>query len=237
MLSLFKKDSQKKLLASFIKKNFGIKPGNIALYEQAFLHKSALRDERDAHIKSNERLEFLGDAVLDCVVAAYLFDRFPNKDEGYITQLKSRIVNRENLNELGKKLHLQEFTRFFQFGASSPKALYGNVMEAIIGAIYLDKGFDKTQKCIHEYILRKHVNMDMLAEKDLDYKSQLLIWSQKKKRTLEFKVVSEKQFKSEKQFVIHVMLDGEKISEFTSSSKREAEKQASKIALKHLDII
>lgn len=236
MLRFFKKSSKNdKELQAFILRTFGIRVNNISLYKQAFIHKSFIREEKNAHFLSNERLEFLGDAVLDNVVAEYLYMEFPNKDEGYLTQLKSRMVNGAHLNDLGIKLGFQKFTKFQQFGTSTPKALYGDVMEALIGAMYIDKGFVKTRKAILEKIFIPNVNLKKMAVNDDDYKSQLIIWGQRKRKQLSFTLVKEKPGHKGKIFEIAVMIEGEEIARAEAGNKREAEKLASAKALKKLN--
>ncbi|MFI5205004.1 MAG: ribonuclease III [Flavobacteriales bacterium] len=237
MFNLFRKDKDKKQLSRFITETFGIKPKKISLYAQAFQHKSILREEKEAHLKSNERLEFLGDAVLDCVVAEFLFHEYPKRDEGFITQLKSRIVNRTFLNDLAVELNLPSLTRFMQFGASEPRSLYGNVFEALVGAMYLDRGFERTRQAIIERVLKKYVDHKLLAHMDPDYKSRLLIWCQQNKKKLEFKLAHEKQHRTHRQFEIHVYVDGAKLSEAVSTSKKDAEKEAASKALLQLGIL
>lgn len=236
MLRFFKKSTKNdKELQAFILRTFGIRISNISLYKQAFIHKSHIREEKNAHFLSNERLEFLGDAVLDNVVAEYLYMQFPNKDEGYLTQLKSRMVNGAHLNDLGIKLGFEKFTKFQQFGTSTPKALYGDVMEALIGAMYIDKGFVKTRKAILEKIFIPNVNLKKMAVNDDDYKSQLIIWGQRKRKQLSFTLVKEKSSHKGKIFEIAVMIDGEEIARAEAGNKREAEKMASARALKKLN--
>ena len=218
----------------FISAVFGVKPKRLEIYKQAFVHKSFIREEKDAHFKSNERLEFLGDAVLDNVVAEFLYHEFPKKDEGFLTQLKARIVNGAHLNDLGVKMGFEKYTRFQQFGTSTPRALYGDVMEALIGAMYLDLGYVKTRKVILERILKKHVDLKSLAANDDDYKSQLLIWAQRKKKRIQFSLVREKNTGKGKLFEIAVMIDGKEISRAEAANKRDAEKAASGKALKKL---
>ncbi|HYG51809.1 MAG TPA: ribonuclease III [Flavobacteriales bacterium] len=236
MFRFFKKPAKNdRELQLFILRTFGIRAENISLYKQAFVHKSFIREEKNAHFLSNERLEFLGDAVLDNVVAEYLYMEFPNKDEGYLTQLKSRMVNGAHLNDLGIKMGFQKFTKFQQFGTSTPKALYGDVMEALIGAMYIDKGFVKTRKAILERIFKPNVNLKKLAVNDDDYKSQLIIWGQRKRKQLSFMLVKEKSTHKGKVFEIAVMIEGEEIARAEAGNKREAEKLASAKALKKLN--
>jgi ribonuclease-3 len=236
LFRFFKKSAKNdKELKTFILRTFGIRPKSMLLYKQAFIHKSFIREEKNAHFLSNERLEFLGDAVLDIVVAEYLYLEFPNKDEGYLTQLKSRMVNGTHLNDLGRILGFEKFTKFQQFGTSTPKALYGDVMEAIIGAMYIDQGFVKTRKIILEKIFKPNVNLKKLAANDDDYKSQLIIWGQRKRKLLSFTLVKEKSSSKGKIFEIAVMVEGEEISRAEADNKREAEKLASAKALKKLN--
>jgi len=227
-----KNDKELKL---FIYRTFGIRANSMLLYKQAFVHKSFIRDEKNAHFLSNERLEFLGDAVLDNIVAEFLYNEFPNKDEGYLTQLKSRLVNGTQLNDLGVKLGFAKYTKFQQFGTSTPKALYGDVMEALIGAMYIDKGFEKTRKVVLERIFKPNINLKKLATNDDDYKSQLIIWGQRKRKQLSFTLIKEKSTSKGKLFEIAVMVEGEEISRAEADNKREAEKMASAKALKKLN--
>lgn len=236
MFRFFKKSNKNdKELKSYILKTFGIRAKSMLLYKQAFIHKSHIREEKNAHFLSNERLEFLGDAVLDNIVAEFLYLEFENKDEGYLTQLKSRLVNGTQLNELGTKLGFEKFTKFQQFGTSTPKALYGDVMEALIGAMYIDQGFLKTKKVVLEKIFKPNINLKKLANNDDDYKSQLIIWGQRKRKQLSFTLVKEKSNSKGKIFEIAVMVEGEEISRAEASNKREAEKLASAKALKKLN--
>lgn len=237
MFSFLKKTGNtSKQFSKYISKTFGIKPRQIALYQQAFVHKSILREEKNSHFKSNERLEFLGDAVLDNVVAEYLYDNFPNKDEGFLTQLKSRLVNGSQLNEIGLKLGFEQYTRFQQFGTSAPKALYGDVLEALIGAMYIDLGFSKTKKSILKKILIPNIDLEKIATNDNDYKSQLIIWAQRKRKQLKFKLLNERLKNNQKIFEMAVVIDDKEISKGEADSKREAEKIASGKALKKLGI-
>lgn len=238
MFLFFKKSAKgNKDFKQFITKILGVKPKSIDLYQQAFLHKSFLREEKHAHIKSNERLEFLGDAVLDHIVAEYLYLEFPNKDEGYLTQLKARIVNGTQLNDLAKKLGLEKFIQFHQFGSSAPKSLYGDVMEALIGALYLDHGFKKTRKVVLEKILIPNLDLKLLAHTDSDFKSRLLIWSQRNKKKLVFQLVKERSTRKGKFFEIAVLIDGEEMARSEAQNKREAEKMAAEMTLRKIDVL
>ncbi len=232
----FRTTKNDKQLVDFIRAIFGIKPGDISLYKQAFIHKSILREEKNAHSRSNERLEFLGDAVLDNIVAEFLYAKFPHKDEGFLTQFKARIVNGEQLNRLAVNLGLDKFTQFQQFGDSTPKSLYGDVMEALIGALYLDKGFEKTRKIILEKLLTKHFDIKKLASNNDDYKSRLLIWAQRKRKKVFFKLINETQKSGSKWFEIALFIDDDEVARSQAGNKRQAEKEAAHKAIKKLRI-
>jgi len=224
-LALFRKKPQSPI-SNYIQSTFGIKPKDLALYELAFTHKSY-----DQNLPNNERLEFLGDSIIDTVVAAYIFDKYPEDDEGFLTKLRSRIVSRENLNDIGTKIQLLEHVKYYK-GNNQYKSLEGNVFEALIGAIYLDQGFVKTKNILYVKILDKVVDIDYLRETDTDYKSQLLIWSQKNAKKLEYRV-TEVQSKVTK-YLAKLYIDSEFISEAIGRSKKEAEKLAAKSAVKKL---
>lgn len=215
-------------LAQFIYQKFGIRPGKIDLYHQACLHKSSLRDEVAAHEKSNERLEFLGDAVLDAIVAEYLFEKYPTETEGYLTKLKSKIVKRETLNFLGEKLSLEKQVKHTQYGINNPKSLLGNAFEALIGAIYLDKGYVVTKKCVIRKILLPHINVAELAQVETDYKSRIIIWSQREKRRLEFFMLREENLGAEMLYEVELRVDQKAYSSATGKTKKEAEQQVAR---------
>lgn len=224
-MALFKK-KLKSPLSNYIQSTFGIKPKDLSLYELAFTHKSF-----DQNLPNNERLEFLGDSVINTVVAAYLFDKYPEDDEGFLTKLRSRIVSRENLNEIGTKIQLLEHVKYYK-GNNQYKSLEGNVFEAAIGAIYVDQGFAKTKSTLYGKILDKVVDIDYLRETDTDYKSQLLIWSQKNGLKLEYRV-TEVQSKVTK-YLAKLYVDSDFVSEAIGRSKKEAEKLAARSAFKKL---
>lgn len=232
----FKTHKNDKELITFVKKNFGITPKNLELYKQAFIHKSILREAKDANYKCNERLEFLGDAVLDNIVAEYLYIEFPKKDEGFLTQMKSRVVNGDQLNNLAVQLGLDKFTRFQQFGDSSPKSLYGDVLEALIGAIYLDFGYVKTRKIVITKLLHSFMDIKTLEKANNDFKSRLIIWAQRRKKKINFQVINEKNISGNKEFEIVCLIDGEEVARSIASSKRQAEKHAAEKAIKKLRI-
>lgn len=220
-MGLFRK-KQKDSISSFIQENFGIYPKKIALYHVALTHKSF-----DQNLPNNERLEFLGDSVINTIVAQYLFEKFPNEDEGFLTKLRSRIVSRENLNEIGLKIKLLELVRYFK-GKNEYKSLVGNVFEALVGAIYLDIGFEKTKDMFFKQVLENLIDIEKIRKTDTDYKSQLLVWSQKNNRKLDY-VISETKGENAK-YLAKIYISGRLIAESTGTSKKEAEKRAAKSA-------
>ncbi len=224
-MGLFRK-KRKDPVSLFIYKHFRVYPKDVSLYERAFTHKSF-----DQSVPNNERLEFLGDSVIDIIVAEYLFERYPTENEGFLTKLRSRIVSREHLNTIGAKIGLLEHVRYYK-GTNRYKSLEGNVFEALVGALYLDFGFVRTKQILYDQILDKLVDVKHLQETDTDFKSQMLIWSQRNNRRVEY-VVTEVASKTKK-YLAKLLVDGELIAEATGRSKKEAEKLAARAAIKKL---
>lgn len=205
----------------------GFLPGNIELYEQAFRHKSAAEENSNGIKNSNERLEFLGDAILDAIIADYFFLKFPYKGEGFLTKMRSRMVSRSFLNDLAKKLDLDTFLEISD-GVVNAKSVYGNALEALIGAIYLDKGYELTKKFVVEKIISDHVDMEALIKLESDYKSKLIIAAQKEKKTLVFdiKLMENDTFNY---YVATIYIQDRPICEGKGNTKKQAEQQASQV--------
>lgn len=210
----------------------GFYPKNLKLYQQAFRHKSSNKI-KEGVTDSNERLEYLGDAVLGTVVAEYLFKKYPLKDEGFLTKVRSRIVSRENLASVSKKMGLERLIEKSQTRFGN-KSMGGDAFEALIGAIYLDIGFNKTKKFIVDRILRTLVDIETLEEKDTDYKSQMIEWSQRNKRKIEFKLVLEEGRSHDKTYHIEIWNDESCLGKGKAASKKKAEQFASESALKFI---
>jgi ribonuclease III len=225
------KNSQLQL---FIRQSFGFKPKNIGLYTQAFSHKSVAKKNTRGLKLSNERLEFLGDSVISTIVSEYLFENFPNEDEGYLTQMRSKIVSRKSLNSLGEKIGLEPFVKYLK-GNFPYKSLLGNVFEALFGAIYLDKGYKKAKEVFIKYILEQYIDLENLEAINIDYKSRLLIYCQKNKLELEFKTIKEETVKGSIKFTMGAFINGELKGQSTDLSKRSAEQAAAELV--SLDII
>ena len=235
MLNIFQitryKNSSEKKLAQSIKNLFGFYPKNIVLFQQALTHSSAAK-----HSKSNERLEFLGDSILGTIVAEYLFGILPNKDEGVLTQVRSRMVSRVQLNKLAVKLGIDKILNTDIKGNIS-YTLYGDAFEALVGAIYLDIGYAKTKKILFEKIIKQHFDINTLLNEDTDYKSRLINFCQKNKTPLQFVLISENMDGVKKMYHIGVEYNGEIISEAQNASKRVAEQLAAHAAIEKLDIV
>ncbi len=218
----------------WIKHISGLSPKNLSLYEQAFFH-SSVAMKRNGNMISNERLEFLGDAVLGAIVADHIFQLFPFKDEGFLTQLRSRIVNGQSLRDLAIKFGFDEFLKATLTRDEKTKSsAYGDAFEAFIGALYLDLGYEKTKRFVISRIIKHHIDLDTLASTNVDYKSQLQIWCQKNKFTLEYKLINEDKQGAHRSFVIEVIVNGKAYTRFENHSKKIAEQKAAQLTLEQL---
>ncbi len=225
-----KKNKTDAQLKKSLKILLGFSPGNISLYKQAFLHSS----KRET--VNNERLEFLGDAVLSTVIAEHLFKLFPYKDEGFLTQLRSKIVNGQNLHNLAIKLGLDKHLRLgLKDSEKSKSSVYGDAFEALIGAVYLDKGFIIAKNFIIKRIIKLHVDIDELMNTDNDFKSQLQIYCQKNKLNLEYRLLKEEQKGKTKIFTVQVFIDDKPYVAFENYSKRVAEQKAAQLTLEEIN--
>lgn len=233
ILSFFKKSSGTSSdptdLGGSLKNIFGFRPNNLHLYKLAFRHKSANKDVNGIKI-NNERLEYLGDAVLGSVIADYLFKKFPYKGEGFLTEMRSKIVCRSNLEKLSRKLALDKLIESSPETKTSAKSMRGDAFEAFIGALYLDKGYSFTRKLIIKRIVNIHIDIDMLEQVDTNFKSKLIEWAQKEKKHVDFRVVGEKGEKNKKQYEIGIYVEGELISDGIDFSIKGAEKIAAEKA-------
>ncbi len=180
---------------------------------------------------SNERLEFLGDAILDSIIAEFLFARFPDKDEGYLTKVKSKVVSRKTLSDIGEELELRKILRYNKGRSINLASLEGNAFEAIIGAIYLDAGYEQTKQIIHHHVFRKYVDLNKILEEEIDFKSKLFIWSQKRRLTLEFVVLKEENLHGTWRYEIMVQVNNVNYGKGSGSSKKIAEQAAAKETL------
>ena len=200
------------------------------LFKLALLHKSIKSDE------SNERLEFLGDAILGLIVAKHLFKLYPFKDEGFLTKIRSKIVSRDSLNDVGRKMGLKKLINVKKFKSKSYNSIYGDALEAIIGACYLEKGFDFCEKKVIKNIILPYFDLEKLTTQTHNFKSKILEWAQKEKISINF--IVEKTSKSSRlsEFKSILKIDGKNVSTGYGKSKKNAEKDASRIACEKLQL-
>ena len=222
--------SRDKILYQAIKNIFGFYPGNIFLYKLAFLHKSVGTETSDGSKVNNERLEFLGDAVLDAVIADYLFKTFPVKDEGFLTEMRSKIVSRVSLNKLAQRLGLDMLIQLVANSTNVYRSCQGDAFEALIGAIYLDKGFRFTRQILLDRVITHFFNIDDLVNQEVNFKSRVIEWSQKEKKQISFVVADEIGSGYRKQYVVDILLDGETLAQGRDYSIKGAEQSAAEKA-------
>ena len=229
--------SPRKEFYSFIKILTGHSPLKFKLYDIAFIHKSASYVDKMGNTVNNERLEYLGDAILGTIVAEYLYNRFPFKDEGFLTQLRSRVVNRSFLTRLTFKMGLDKFVISNASSISETSHLFGDLLEAFIGALYLDCGYTVTKKFVIKKIFNQHIDLQEMETVDNNFKSQLIEWGQKIKQEVEFKTVSNTDSGSEKMpFVSEACIDGKVLGKGGGYSKKEAQQNAAQQALERITI-
>jgi ribonuclease-3 len=225
----------KREFRSRLKKILGFKPGNLELYEIAFIHRSATFVLADGKKVNNERLEYLGDAVLDAILSDYLFEKFPEANEGFLTKIRSRIVNREVLNQLALSMGFNKILVSKINSSHLTKNLYGDAFEALIGSVFLDKGFKKTKNVFIKNVLNKYLDLDQIVKTDTDYKSLVFEWVQKNKSNLIFTYNEEYDFNLKKSvFSTILSIDKQEYGVGHGSSKKEAEQEAASQAWKKL---
>ncbi|HPB01458.1 MAG: ribonuclease III [Bacteroidales bacterium] len=229
-MGIFRKKHADELSKS-IKNIFGFRPGNIFLYELAFMHKSA-HVERNGHEISNERLEYLGDAVISVIVADYLFKKFPFADEGVLTEMRSRVVSRNSLNKIAEKLGVGRLVTMSRVPANN--AYTGNALEAFFGAVYLDKGYGFAQNLLVSFIFGRRIDADAIISTETNFKSKLIEFCQKERLNLEFSIVDEIQTGRKRQYVCEARIDGEARSRGIDYSIKGAEQNAAEKALESL---
>jgi ribonuclease III len=211
----------------------GYSPGDLQLYMTALSHRSV----KEGSDQNNERLEFLGDAVLSAAVADYLFKKYPYKGEGFLTEMRSKMVNRATLNDIAVKMGLKKVT-LYNKGDNSLKIsqIFGNTLEALLGAIYLDLGYKKTQRWIMKNMIIPHMFMDDLEILEINQKNKLYGWANKNGRALEFETVEEKIENGRRLFTIGAVVDGEVVAQGKAYNKKDASQIAAQIAIEKLGI-
>lgn len=216
-----------------LKNILGFKAGNISLYKTALTHRSV----REGSDENNERLEYLGDAVLSALIADYLFKRYPYKEEGFLTEMRSKMVNRQQLNEIAVRMGLKKITLYNKMdGSLKVSQIFGNTLEALVGAIYLDHGYKKAAKWVLETIIQPHMFMDDLELLEINHKNKLYGWANKNGKVLEFETLNEKLENGRRLFTVAAMVDGKNIAEGRAFNKKDASQIASQIAVEKLGI-
>src|SRR3954469_21712248 len=230
--------SPHKKYVRILKNLLGFVPGNLSLYRMAFRHKSVAVNVKKGVKNSNERLEFLGDAVLGSVVAEVLFKLYPYEDEGFLTELRSKIVSRVNLNQLARKLGFEELIEYDSrvLGSSRQGSLLGDAFEALIGAVYLDKGYNFTRNFLVNHIIKSHIDIRTLEQTETNFKSKLIEWCQRHGKDISFDVVENEEGESAKLFTVQASIDGEVMGSGKEFSKKNAEKLAAEKACAALGI-
>jgi ribonuclease-3 len=211
----------------------GFAPGKLALYKAALTHRS-VRDNAD---ENNERLEYLGDAILSGIVADFLFKKYPYREEGFLTEMRSKMVNRNKLNEIAIKMGLKKITFYNKFDNSLKMSqIFGNTLEAVVGAIYLDRGFKKTKQWVFEAIIIPHLYMEDLENLEINHKNKLYGWANKNGKNLEFETLDERIEGGRRLFTIGAVVDGELLAEGKAYNKKDASQIAAAIAIDKLGL-
>lgn len=223
------KSKQDLILIRFIIERFGYRPKKLRLFKEALTHKSIANTSKK--LRSNERLEFLGDAIFDAIVADYLFEKFPKEDEGYLTKIKSKVVNRKSLSAIASEIGLIDHIIYQKGRTIKVATLEGNALEAIFGAIYIDGGYQAVYKTVKYHIFRKYTDLNNLLEEEIDFKSKLYIWAQKNKLPLDYKVLKEENLGHKWHYQVEVVIQNKSFGMGSGSSKKIAEQAASKETL------
>lgn len=235
-MSIFKKIFSKSrsledgIFFNAVEKILGFAPQNLDNYKKAFTHRSLNRLSNEGNPINYERLEFLGDAMLSSVIAAYLFTEAPHGDEGYLTKMRSKIVSREHLNELGKDLNLIQFIEskvpVHHFGEN----IHGNIFESLIGAIYQDRGYAYCEQFIQKRVIVPYVDISRLEGKVISYKSLVIEWCQKEKKIFNYDIFEDNAIDGQRLFGVRLSIDGKVIAKARATSKKKAEEKASQRA-------
>lgn len=224
-----KKSDEELAIIRFVQQRFGYRPKDVSLFRKALTHKS-ISNNMDNEL-SNERLEYLGDAILDAVIADFLFKKFPEEDEGYLTKIKSKIVSRRTLGMIGHEMEISSVLRYNKGRAIKLETVEGNAFEALIGAIYQDGGFESVQKSVMHHIFKKYVDLNQILVEEIDFKSKLFIWSQKNRLPIRFEVLEEKNIGPSWNYLVMVVINDQEYGRGSGSSKKKAEQAAAKETL------
>lgn len=226
--------AEDKRLKKSLKKILGFSPKKIHLYRKALQHRSFM--QHGSTTEDYERLEFLGDAILGAVVAGYLFEKFPDHKEGFLSEVRSKIVNRSNLHSISQKLEIPKMIRHKMESVNLPKSFFGDVLEALIGAVYLDRGYNKAKSFILKKIIQPNIQFEEILNRINSHKAYLHEWAQKNRKNLQFKVLDSWGSSHSLVFEIGCYINDQLISSATGYTKKSAEEEASKLAIEILKL-
>jgi ribonuclease-3 len=230
----YKKTAVDPAFKKSLKAVLGYTPGNLSLYQTALTHRS-IKDTID---ENNERLEYLGDAILSALVADYLFKRYPYKGEGFLTEMRSKMVNRQQLNDIAVKMGLKKITVFNKSDNSlKTSQIFGNTLEALVGAVYLDKGYKKTSKWVTDQIIMPHMFVDDLESIEINQKNKLYGWANKNGMQLEFETLNEQMENGRRIFTVAAVINGKVIAQGKAFNKKDASQIAAQQAIEKLGIV
>lgn len=225
---LFFQSKNNRKLSRSVKNIAGVAPANIELYKLATQHRSIAKHNEIGFRESNERLEYLGDAILGSIVAEYLFKKYPLKDEGFLTEIRSRIVNRDALNLVAKKMGIIDIVEYTnnRKNRQSYKSIYGDTLEALIGAIYLDRGYKATSKFIIKKVLLQQYDLETIIQTNPNYKSKIIEWAHRQNKDVKFEITEVKGSSHNREFKAELKVEGEAIAHGNGYSKKKAEQNA-----------
>jgi ribonuclease-3 len=225
--------SRNKALFVQLEHVLGFQPKQLRFYEIALTHRSS----SDEISRNNERLEFLGDAMLGAIVGEFLFRKYPNQDEGFLTEIRSRIVRRESLNAIATRMGIEKIVQYNKYDRGLSRShIFGNALEALIGAIYLDRGYELTRHFVLNELIKNYIDLDTIEKTDTNYKNQLLTWAQKNMVSITFEELDEKQEGVKRMFTIGIKMDETIIATGTGYNKKDAGQVAAQNAMQHLGI-
>jgi ribonuclease-3 len=235
---LFSVSGNKRELVKSIKNIVGFYPGNIELYKLATQHRSIAKHNDIGLKESNERLEYLGDAVLGSIVAEYLFKKYPLKNEGFLTEIRSRIVNRDSLNSVAIRIGIKDIVEYTnnRRNSQSYKSIYGDTLEALIGAVYLDKGYRSTKKFIIRKLLRQQFDLENIIQVNPNYKSKVIEWAHRENKEVKFEITEIKGSSHNREFKAEFVVEGKSVAEGSGYSKKKAEQNAAQKSCEKLHI-
>jgi ribonuclease III len=226
-------DSSVIALRKQLRNVLGFSPGKPVLYKTALTHRSV----KEGSDQNNERLEYLGDAILSAIIADFLFKRYPYKEEGFLTEMRSKMVNRNQLNDIAIKMGLKKISFFNKFDSSLKMSqIFGNTLEAVVGAIYLDKGYEKTKQWVMERIIQPYLFMDDLENLEINHKNKLYGWANKNGKNLEFDTLDERIEGGRRLFTVGAVVDGELIAQGRAYNKKDASQIAAQVAMDKLGL-